>query len=91
MEQKELTGILSHNDRKMSDKSPSYRGTALIEGKEYYVSLWKKTSLKNGKVYLTLSFKPKEEPPTKVAQLAVAVGGNTEILNEEPLTDDVPF
>ena len=35
-----------------------YKGSALIDGKEYWCGLAKKTS-KAGKVYLALSFRPK--------------------------------
>jgi hypothetical protein len=35
-----------------------YKGSALIDGKEYWCGLARKTS-KSGKVYLALTFKPK--------------------------------
>lgn len=54
---------------KKSEKSPSYSGKGLVNGKEVRVALWNNTS-KNGKTYLKLKFsdpqdngsRPTEEP-----------------------------
>jgi hypothetical protein len=59
-EQKDLTGSLWPNENKSGENDPVYKGSAKIDGVEHWVSLWKKTS-KNGKTYLSLSFKPKQE------------------------------
>ena len=40
---------------KKSEKSPSYSGKGLVNGKEVRVALWNNTS-KNGKTYLKLKF-----------------------------------
>jgi len=57
-EQRDNTGSIFVNDRKEKDTHPDRTGTALIDGTEYYVSGWLKNS-KDGKPYLSLSFKPK--------------------------------
>ena len=35
-------GALWNNDRKQSDKHPDLSGSIMIDGKEYWVSGWKK-------------------------------------------------
>src|SRR5262249_8953277 len=82
-ELKDLTGSLWPNEDKAGDNYPSYRGSAKIGGIDHWVSLWKKTS-KTGKVYLSLSFKPKVEKPQ------VGPGGARPSLRDE-LDDAIPF
>jgi hypothetical protein len=58
-------GALFRND----DKDPNdnqdrdYSGSLDIEGTEYWLSGWVKTSKKSGKKYLSLSVKPKQDKP----------------------------
>ena len=95
----ELKGLLFQNKQRMSDKSPDYKGSVLIGGKIYYVSMWKRIGKESHEEFFSLAFKPKEaqkaeaKPIEKpVQQVAQAVGGKTEILDEKPLgEDDVPF
>ena len=58
-EQKPNSGALFHNERKESDKHPDRTGSALIDGREYWVSGWVKDGSK-GK-WLSLSFTPKQQ------------------------------
>lgn len=70
-------GTLFPNTDKKSDKSPDYSGSVKIEGKEYALAGWKKTS-KNGRVFLSIkaTFKDVDRPqPARQA----------------PLDDDLPF
>ena len=57
-------GALFRNDDKdqNDDKDRDYNGTLDVEGTEYWISGWVRTS-KNGKKYLSLSVKPKQEKP----------------------------
>lgn len=55
MEQKDNTGVLFINNKKMNEKQPDYTGSA-INGIKKDVSGWKKKS-KNGDTYLSLSIK----------------------------------
>lgn len=72
-------GALWKNERRNSEKHPNLRGTAEINGVEYWVSAW--TSKEGGKKPLvTLSFQVKEEKPA--AQPAVAV---------DDFDEDIPF
>jgi hypothetical protein len=56
-EQKDNTGSIFVNERKERDTHPDRTGTALIDGKPYYINAWIKEG-KTGK-FLSLSFKPK--------------------------------
>ena len=51
-------GILFVNDRKEEDSHPDYKGSININGREYWLSGWKK-STKKGPA-LGLAVKPKE-------------------------------
>ncbi len=47
-EQREMSGILSRNDKRESEKQPEFRGECTIEGKAYRISAWVKEG-KSGK------------------------------------------
>jgi hypothetical protein len=57
----ELKGVLFKNDRKSNDEDRDYGGSATIDGREYWLSGWKRKS-KSGTPFLSLSFKWKEAP-----------------------------
>jgi hypothetical protein len=57
-EQKELSGSLFKNEKKLTDNHPNMTGSALIDGKEYWVSAWTKEGSKGR--WQSLSFTPKE-------------------------------
>lgn len=52
-------GALFVNQKKNSANSPDFTGSLDVEGVEYWVSMWKKTS-KAGKPFLSLALTPKE-------------------------------
>ena len=58
-------GALFRNDDKdpNDDKERDYSGTLDVEGTEYWLSGWVRTSKKSGKKYLSLSIKPKQDKP----------------------------
>lgn len=58
------TGALFKNDKKSTERHPDYKGTANIEGTEYWVSAWIKVS-KNGQKFMSFSYTPKEEQAPK--------------------------
>jgi hypothetical protein len=57
--QKDNSGTLFKNDRREKETHPNAKGTALIDGVEYYVSAWTKEG-KAGK-FQSLSFERKQK------------------------------
>jgi len=57
-EQREMSGILSRNDKRESEKQPEFRGECTIEGKAYRISAWVKEG-KSGK-FMSLAFDGKK-------------------------------
>jgi hypothetical protein len=51
--------LFSERDKKTKDTDRDYSGSVNIEGTEYWLSAWIKTS-KKGTKFLSLSVKPKE-------------------------------
>jgi hypothetical protein len=66
-ETKPGNGALFKNDRKEKETHPDYKGDININGTNYWLSAWLKAT-KDGKKYMSLSAKPKEDreerPPT---------------------------
>lgn len=58
-QQKENSGSLFKNDQKSADNSPGAKGSALIDGKEYWVAAWTKKD-KNGNPWQSLAFTLKD-------------------------------
>ena len=54
------TGALFKNDRKESERHPDYTGSINVGGTDYWLSAWLKTD-RNGKRFMSLSVKPKDE------------------------------
>jgi uncharacterized protein (DUF736 family) len=85
-EQRPNSGSLFKNDRKEKDTHPDYRGDALIDGKSYWVSCWRKESAKGTK-YFSVAFKEKEarqeERPKTLAEKSPQPAGDFD--------DDLPF
>jgi len=61
-EQKDNSGAVFVNDRKDQDTHPDRTGTARIDGTDYWVNGWLRKT-KDGKPYLSLSFKSKQDKP----------------------------
>lgn len=59
-EQKDNSGALFVNSNKESEKHPDLNGSVLINGVEYWVSAWEKTS-KAGDQYYSLAFNKKDK------------------------------
>jgi hypothetical protein len=82
-EQKDNSGSLFVNDRREKDSHPNAKGTAMIDGKEYWVDAWTNTSA-NGKKYQSLKFKLKE-------QQGASQGGGFAAPPPADLDDEIPF
>lgn len=57
------SGALFKNDEKESEKHPDYRGSINVDGTDYWLSAWLKTSKKGAK-FMSLSVSPKEQRRT---------------------------
>ncbi len=79
-EQRDNSGSLFKNDKKAEPKHPDYKGDAMIDGQEMWLSAWLKDK-KDGTKFMSLSFTPKE------------TGGNKPQSkpNTRPVESDAPF
>ena len=63
-QQKELQGSLFKNDNRKNEQHPLYRGSALIEGQEYWISAWineVRSGPKAGEKYMSLKLDVKKD------------------------------
>lgn len=84
-QRKDNSGALFKNDRKDTDSRPDYKGSAMIDGSEYFMIAWINES-SSGVKYMSLRFTLKEQAHNngvKSARKAV----------QEPLEfdQDIPF
>jgi hypothetical protein len=68
MDKRENSGILFTNDRKENERHPDYKGNINIDGKEFWLSGWKKTGARGP--FISLAIKPKEGGPSRVEKPA---------------------
>ena len=81
----DMSGSIFNNDKKQTDKQPDMTGSAIVNGVEVWVSAWNKKS-KNGKEFISLAFKRKDEVQRAGVQKA------KEAVKEGDFTDDtIPF
>lgn len=59
-EHKPNRGSLFRNEKKEKDTHPDSKGSALIDGKEYWIAAWRNAE-PGKKVYWSLAFELKEE------------------------------
>jgi len=80
-EQRDMSGSLFRNDKKESESHPNAKGSAKIDGVDYWLDAWTKKD-KNGNPWQSLSFKRKTTPANPPAPR-----------NREPGDDDdaLPF
>lgn len=64
------TGVLFINDRKEKDSHPTRKGSINIEGKEYWLSGWDKTTSRGETI--SLSVQPKDAPKQGATKAATA-------------------
>lgn len=85
-EQKDNSGAMFVNDKKESDTHPDRKGSAMIDGKEYWVSGWINTS-KAGTKYMSLKFNAKDELQNK------AIAETKKLLQPDAVDfdEDIPF
>lgn len=95
--QKNNSGSLFKNDRKENDLQPSMKGSAKVNGQEFWVSAWTNTSQKGDK-YISFKLEPKEEIPVNTDPQAQYRSAPTQAAPvtpapapDAPKDDDIPF
>lgn len=78
----ENRGVLFKNDDKQSDKHPDYKGSITVDGVEYWLSSWIKTS-KQGNKFMSLSVQPK--------QAAKPAKQSKQVQQDDPFDDGDPL
>lgn len=83
-QRKDNSGALFKNERKESDSHPDYKGEAMIDGSEYWISAWINES-KSGVKYMALKYTMKEQVHNHGVQQA-------QQQPQQPQTfEDIPF
>lgn len=94
--QKDNSGSLFKNDRKENDLQPSMKGSAKVNGQEFWVSAWTNTSQKGDK-YISFRLEPKEEiqestdPQAQYRPAAKAAPAPQPAAPVAAQDDDIPF
>jgi hypothetical protein len=86
-EQRDNSGSVFVNDRKDKDTHPDRTGTAMIDGKNYWISGWIKKD-RNGKSFMSLAFKPKEEQKPAPKKPDPISSGR---MPRDDMDDQIPF
>jgi len=77
------SGALFKNDKQGKETRPDYRGTLDVNGQQFWISAWLKSS-KAGQKYMSLSVQPKEDRQ--------AAPMNRQVAPPPPAFDDeIPF
>lgn len=92
------SGALFKNDKKTSDNHPDYKGSINVDGVEYWLSSWLKTS-KAGSKFMSISVQPKEQQAPQRPAPSRAPSHDAAKARQLPkqssgfddMTDDVPF
>lgn len=87
-EQRDNSGSVFVNDRKEKDTHPDRQGSAMIDGVEYWISGWLKTSAKGP--FLSLAFKKKEKQQASPPPRSKTTPGNMNG-GDDMDGDSIPF
>jgi hypothetical protein len=89
-----MRGVAFKNEKATTDRHPQLTGSAEIDGKKYFLSIWKKLD-RNGNEFLSFAFKPADEAYVKstpqqgtITSQSVPVKNSAKIEME---SDDIPF
>jgi hypothetical protein len=95
----EMRGSLTRNENRKDDKSPEFKGSALINGVEFWVNAWVREN--DGRKYFSLSFREKEAPKTETrpasgspelqAKYNPNTNGRPAYSPRQQLDDEIPF
>ena len=83
-------GSVWKNDKKETEKHPDFTGSVNVEGKEYWVSGWKRRPDQSDKApALSFSLKAKDESvPAKQSEAPASSGTGSKV---DDFEDDIPF
>lgn len=93
-EKRDNSGALFNNARKEKDTHPDRTGDALIDGVAYWVNGWIKQD-RNGKQFLSLAFKRKDERQERARPEIKPPMGNAPVaprsMKDTLIDDEIPF
>lgn len=71
-EPRDLSGIIFRNDKATSDRHPTHKGSALIDGAEFWISAWVKDGSKGR--FFSLAFEPRTRDESAETRAAAVLG-----------------
>jgi hypothetical protein len=77
-------GVLFKNLKKEADTHADYQGTINVDGVDYWLNAWIKTSHKTGDKFMSLSVKPKEQAKPAPRQAPRFDGAVSRQLDKKP-------
>lgn len=99
-EQRDNSGSFFVNNRKSNPSQPDFNGSVMVDGTEYYISIWSKVDRKNDEFW-SCAFTPKNKSgeqrasaPQKTSSLSKKTMAKAPVRNEEPdneIDDEIPF
>ncbi len=84
-------GTLSKNTRKTQDSHPDIKGQINIDGVEYWLDGWQRTSSKDGSKFYSLSVKPKEARQERRQGYSADKTQRHPAFDPTGMDDDFPF
>jgi len=73
-EKNDNSGTLGANKKATSDRHPTHKGQALIDGADWWISAWVKTRQSDGSRFFSLAFEPKTSDQTAEERAAAVLG-----------------
>jgi len=87
-QQRDNSGAMFTNQRKTKDSHPDFNGSVMVDGKEYWLSGWKKQS-KAGRAFVSLALTLKNDEAFDLDDSKPAVRGP--VADTGKHDDDIPF
>ena len=85
------SGALFKNDKEGNENRPDYKGSVNVNGVDFWISSWIKTS-KKGQKYMSLSVQPKEETHQQgMQQTQQAMQPSVPADAQDQFDDEIPF
>lgn len=86
-----MSGALFKNDKQRNDKDPVYKGTAEVDGVQYWMAAWLNES-KDGEKYMSIKFTEKDDSsPQERNKSRNAKQDTRGRKQDEDMDDDIPF